>query len=72
MGPETHKKQVELVRPRLEKRDTNFRRAIPIGKRVGVAAWRLATGNSYRTIGQSFGIGESTAMKMRRIRRRKT
>ena len=38
---------VQLVRPRLEKRDTQLLKAIPIEKRVGVALWRLSTGNYF-------------------------
>ena len=39
---------IRLVERRLSKRDTKFRKAIPIEKRVGIALWRLGTGNSYR------------------------
>ena len=38
---------VQLVRPRLEKQDTQLRKAIPVEKHVGVAFWRLSTGNSF-------------------------
>ena len=41
---------VHLVRPRLEKRDTQLRKAIPIENLVGVALWRLSTGNSFWSI----------------------
>ena len=47
---------VQLVRPRLEKRDTQLLKAIPIEKRVGVALWRLSTGNYFRSIQKTFGI----------------
>ena len=30
-------------------------------ERVGLALWRLATGNSYRSCGLQFGLGKSTA-----------
>ena len=39
---------IDLLRPRMEKRDTNFRVAIPIERRIAIALWRLANGNSYR------------------------
>ncbi|XP_066911979.1 uncharacterized protein [Clytia hemisphaerica] len=55
---------VELVRPRLEKRDTQLRKAIPIEKRVGVALWRLSNGNSFRCIEKTFGVGKSTAVEI--------
>ena len=42
-----------------------MRRAIPVEKRVAVALWRLATGNSYRTTGLVFGVGRCTALKLK-------
>ena len=33
---------IDLLRPRMEKRDTNFREAIPIERRIAIALWRLA------------------------------
>ena len=35
-----------LVQDKMEKSDTSFRKAVPLEKRVAVALWRLATGNS--------------------------
>ena len=61
LNASSFKSLVELVRPRLEKRDTQFRKAICIEKRVAIGLWRLTTGNSYRTIAQSFGVGISSA-----------
>jgi len=52
-----------LVRPHLVQQDTNMRRANLVEKRVAVALWRLATGNSYRTTGLVFGVGRCTALK---------
>ena len=46
----------------MAKADTVFRKAVPIEKRVGVALWRLSTGNSFRTISKVFGIGKSTVI----------
>ena len=51
----------DLVRPHLARQDTNMRRAIPVEKRVAVALWRLATGNSYRSTGLVFGDGRCTS-----------
>ena len=39
--------------------------AITVEKRVAVALWRLATGNSYRTVGLTFGISRCTAMSIK-------
>ena len=38
-----------LVGPQLIRQNTILRQAITVEKRVAVALWRLATGNSYRT-----------------------
>ena len=55
---------VNLVRNSMEKRDTRFREAVSIEKRVAVALWRLASGNAYRTVASTFGIGKSTAVEI--------
>ena len=51
---------VHLVRPR----DTQLRKAIPIENLVGVALWRLSTGNSFRSIKKTFGGGKSTGAQI--------
>lgn len=53
---------VRVVGPDLAKRDTRLRQSIPVNKRVAVALWRLATGDTYRSTGLQFGIGRCTAM----------
>ena len=45
-------------------RNTFFRKAIPLEKRDAVALWRLATGNSYRSISKVFGIGLRSVAKI--------
>ena len=50
MSGQTFEKLVNLLRPFLQRQDTFFRSAIPVEKRVAVALWRLANGNSYRTV----------------------
>ena len=54
-----------LVGPQLVRQNTILREAITVEKRVAVALWRLATGNSYRTVGLTFGIGRCTAMNVK-------
>ena len=54
-----------LVGPQLIRQNTFLRQAITVEKRVAVALWRLATGNSYRTVGLTFGIGQCTAMNIK-------
>ena len=53
---------VRVVGPDLTKRDTRLRQCIHVNKRVAVALWRLATGDTYRSTGLQFGIGRCTAM----------
>lgn len=48
--------------PFLAKRDTRFRAAIPIKKRVAIALWRLGTGECYRSTSITFGVGKCTAL----------
>ena len=55
---------VQLVRPFVAKRDTQFRKAIPVEKRMAIALWRMATGNSYRTIREIFVVAKSTAVEI--------
>ena len=54
-----------LVGPHLVQQNTSMRQVIPVKKRVAVALRRLATGNSYRTPGITFGIGRCTALKLK-------
>ena len=56
-----------LVGPDLVRQDTNMRKSIPVRKRVAIALWRLATGETYRSTGLTFGQGRSTALTMRSI-----
>ena len=49
----------DLVRVNLQKQHTRFRSPISVEERVGLALWRLATGNSYRNCGLQFGLGKS-------------
>ena len=53
-----------LVRDKMEKQNTFFRKAIPMEKRVAVALWRLATGSTYRSISKVFGIGLTSVAKI--------
>ena len=58
----TYEYIVRVVGPDLTKRDTRLRQCIHVNKRVAVALWRLATGDTYRSTGLQFGIGRCTAM----------
>ena len=50
-----------LVWVNLQKQHTRFRSPVSVEESVGLALWRLETGNSYRSCGLQFGLGKSTA-----------
>ena len=64
IGPNSFNFIVQLLCATTDKRNTRLQDAISIKKRVAVALWRLATGNSYRTISSTFGMGKSTAIQI--------
>ena len=64
MSRKTFESIVEIVPPRLQKQNTQLKNAIQVEKRVAVVIWRLATGDSYRAVGKTFGIGKSTAVSI--------
>ena len=46
--------------PYISKRDTNYRKAIPVRERVAITLYRLADTAPYRTVANLFGVGKST------------
>ncbi|XP_046855892.1 protein ANTAGONIST OF LIKE HETEROCHROMATIN PROTEIN 1-like [Xenia sp. Carnegie-2017] len=48
----------------LLREDTNFRKAIPVPKRVGICLWHLATNEDLRSLAWRFSIGKSTACEI--------
>nr|XP_058955803.1 uncharacterized protein LOC131783070 [Pocillopora verrucosa] len=42
----------------MAKKDTKLRQSIPVHKRVAVALWWLATGDTYRSSGLQFGVAD--------------
>ena len=53
---------VELVAPEIRKQYIFLRAAVFVEKRVGMALCRLATGDTCRAVGATFGQGKSTAI----------
>ena len=53
-----------LVRPFITRRDTRFRKAIPEEKRVAITLWKLATRNSYRSIGKNILLQNQRLFKL--------
>ncbi|XP_065435126.1 uncharacterized protein LOC135977904 [Chrysemys picta bellii] len=50
----------DLLSPALKRQDTKMRAALTVEKRVAIALWKLATPDSYRSVGNQFGVGKST------------
>ncbi|XP_070549934.1 uncharacterized protein [Ptychodera flava] len=49
------------LRRRIERVDTQMRRAVTVEMRLAITLWRLSTNCEYRTIGHLFGVARSTA-----------
>ncbi|XP_074839438.1 patatin-like phospholipase domain-containing protein 4 isoform X3 [Carettochelys insculpta] len=50
----------QWLTPVLRHHDTRMQCALTIEKRVAIAVWKLATPDSYRSVGQQFGVGKAT------------
>lgn len=44
----------------IERKDTNFRKCIPLKKRIAIALYALGSSGEYRSIANIFGIGRTT------------
>lgn len=62
MSKETFLELVNIVGPLISRRSTILREAVSTHKRVAIALWRFATGNSFRSIGAHFDVGKSTCV----------
>ncbi|XP_077200400.1 uncharacterized protein LOC143840802 [Paroedura picta] len=61
MTRSTFQEIVTALQGRLERQATNMRMPIPVEKRVAIALWYLATGDTYRDVIHQFGVGVATA-----------
>ncbi|CAM4567585.1 unnamed protein product [Lepidochelys kempii] len=50
----------DLLSPALKRKDTKMRGALTVEKQVAIALWKLATPDSYRSVGNQFGVCKST------------
>ncbi|XP_063062975.1 uncharacterized protein LOC134455685 [Engraulis encrasicolus] len=50
------------LRPALQRRNTSFRLAIPLEKRVAIALYKLASTVEYRTVANLFAVGKTTVV----------
>ncbi|XP_062302094.1 uncharacterized protein LOC134006997 [Osmerus eperlanus] len=63
MSEETFIYLCNKLRPVMEKQNTNFRRCVPLKKRLAIALWKLATGSEYRSVGHLFGVSITTVCR---------
>ncbi|XP_050803907.1 uncharacterized protein LOC127048279 [Gopherus flavomarginatus] len=50
----------DLLSPALKRQNTKMRAALRVERRVAIALWKLAMPDSYRSVGNQFGVGKST------------
>ncbi|CAM5081672.1 unnamed protein product [Natator depressus] len=50
----------DLLSPALKLKNTKMRAALTVHKRAAIALWKLATPDSYLSVGNQFGVGKST------------
>nr|XP_048711374.1 uncharacterized protein LOC125639019 [Caretta caretta] len=50
----------DLLSPALKHKNTKIRAALTVHKRVAIVLWKLATPDSYWSVGNQFGMGKST------------
>ncbi|CAM5127325.1 unnamed protein product [Natator depressus] len=50
----------DLLSPALKRKSTKMRGALTVEKQVAISLWKLATSDSYRSVGNQFGVGRST------------
>lgn len=48
----------------MKKANTQFRKAIPLEKRVAIALYALGSSAEYRSVGNLFGVGKSTVCEI--------
>ncbi|XP_075756126.1 uncharacterized protein LOC142818689 [Pelodiscus sinensis] len=60
MKKDTFLELCEWLTSALQQRDMHMRPAIALQKCVAIALWKLSTPDSYRSIGNQFGVGRST------------
>ncbi|CAM5160045.1 unnamed protein product, partial [Natator depressus] len=60
MHKSTFMELCDLLSPALKCKNTKMRAALTVHKQVAIALWKLATPDSYRSVGNQFGVGKST------------
>ena len=60
MEPEMFDEILARITPRIQKQDTNFKKAIEPGLKLAVTLRFLATGEAYKSLGTTFRVGVNT------------
>ncbi len=60
MEPAMFHELVDRLTPRIAKRDTNYRKALPPGLKVAITLKYLATGDKYKTMSQGFRVADNS------------
>nr|XP_048713340.1 uncharacterized protein LOC125639748 [Caretta caretta] len=55
----TFMEHCDLLSPALKRKNTKMKAALTAEKQVGIALWKLATPDSYQSVGNQFGVGKS-------------
>lgn len=58
MTPENFDQLLNLVAPKIEKKNTNYRQAIPAKERLAITLHYLATGNSFTSLAYTFKVSK--------------
>ena len=64
MSKVTFQKLCEELAPFIERRDTNYHKAISVRERVAITLYRLTDTASYSTVSNLFGVGKSTVCQI--------
>ena len=52
------------LQPKIQKKDTPLRKAVPSDARLAIFLWRMANSTSCRVLGQIFGVGKATVSQI--------
>nr|CAI5830063.1 unnamed protein product [Callosobruchus analis] len=60
MTPETFDQLLNLVAPKIEKKNTNYRKPIPAKERLAITLHYLATENSFTSLAYTFKVSKQS------------